>query len=76
MLEHDEQPPHTVQEEVERQSRALESVWNRDTVIPILLQWFQSLPVAADGRFTGGTFISGAGLLEAADGFCPGRHSA
>jgi len=51
MLEHDELPPQATQRNVEQRVEQLISPWDRDAVLPILREWFQVLPSAADGTF-------------------------
>ncbi len=52
MLEPSEQPPKDTQTQLEAQARQVESLWEREAVLPILKAWFHSLPFAADGTFS------------------------
>lgn len=52
MLEPSQQPPKECQTHVEKKAAELESIWDRETVLPVLKEWFHDLPSAADANFS------------------------
>ena len=52
MLQPNEQPTKECQAKVEKMVGDLESLWDRSSVLPVLEEWFGSLPIATDASLT------------------------